>query len=117
MQPTSFHAKAQEEFRPAPSLLSTNQTKVGAAKSIPLAAPCVGVAVTSDGDVPKEVGIDRSALSGMGFEGNLGQTQMLRPGKGPTFVAFGVGPHAEVDAAKLRDGAAAFARAAESYEQ
>ncbi len=116
MLQTSFHAEAQKDFDPAPSLASANKTKIVTAKAIPAGAPCIGVPVTTDGDIPKELGIDRTALTAMGFEGKVGQT-LLYPAQGTTLIAFGIGPRAEVDAAKLRDGAATFANAGEAYEQ
>src|SRR4051812_8531650 len=89
MLQTSFHAKAQKDFDPAPSLASANKTKIVAAKSIPAGTPCIGVPVASDGDIPKQLGIDRKALAAMGFEGKAGQT-LLYPAQGTTFIAFGV---------------------------
>src|SRR5690606_12550178 len=84
---------------------------------VPASATCVGIPVSTDGDVPKELGLDRSALSAARFEGKTGQTLTVPRTKGPMLVAVGVGPRAEIDGARLRDAAAAFARAAEGHEQ
>src|SRR5690606_17431242 len=106
----------QQKFDPAPSLQPASKTKLVAATSIPAAATCVGIPVSTQGDVPKELGLDRVALGATGFEGKLGQTQVVPRTKGPMLVAIGVGARDEIDAAKLRDAAAAFARMAEAHE-
>lgn len=113
----SLHAQAQQQFDPAPSLQDARKTKLVAATSVPASATCVGLPVSSDGDVPKELGLDRAALSAARFEGKAGQTLTVPRTKGPMLVAVGVGPRAEIDGAKLRDAAAAFARAAEGHER
>ncbi len=112
----SFHAEAQQKFDPAPSLQAESKAKLSAGTSVPEAATCVGIPVSTHGDVPKELGLDRAALAATGFEGKLGQTQVVPRAKGPMLVAVGVGARAEIDAAKLRDAAAAFARMATAHE-
>jgi len=61
------------------------------------------------GAVPKELGLDRKTLTALGFEGKAGQVLVLA--KEPPAVAVGIGNVGTVDAARLRDAAAAFARA------
>jgi leucyl aminopeptidase len=69
------------------------------------------------GDLPADLDLDRSSLSAAGFAGKLGQTLVL-PGPGAsTRVLIGVGDLSTVDADKLRDAAAAFARATESHSE
>ncbi len=113
----TLHAEAQQKFDPAPSLKTTTTTKLAASTSLPDSATCVGIPVSTDGDIPKELGLDRAALAATGFQGKVGQTQSVPRAKGPTLVAVGLGPRAELDAAKLRDAAAAFAKAAEAHER
>ncbi len=106
----SLHASVQADFNPAPSMAKPAITKVGVAPSIPKGAGGVGFPVGVDGDVPRELGIDRAALSAAGFEGKIGQTLIIPRSGGPILVAVGIGKRAELDAAKLRDAAAAFGR-------
>lgn len=68
----------------------------------------VGVGVTSDGDVPTEIGLSRDELTRWGFRGKPGQTLPL-PGSGA--VAVGLGAAADVTVATVRDAAAVHARA------
>lgn len=68
----------------------------------------VGVAVTSDGDVPDRLGLSRDELTRWGFAGKPGQTLLL---PGTAAVAVGVGPAADVTANGLRDAAGVLARA------
>ena len=76
------------------------------------------VAVASDGPVPREAGMSRDALAALGFEAGASQTLVLPPttATGPVRVFVGVGPAAKVDAALLRNAAAASARAAQRHE-
>ena len=96
---------------PAPSLTESSKTTVTVARSVPSIATAIGIAVGSKGAVPRQIGLDRDALAAAGFEGKQGQTLVI-PKDGKTVViAVGVGD-AGLDVAKLRDAAAAFARAA-----
>jgi leucyl aminopeptidase len=85
---------------------------VTAAAAVPDEAAAVGVPVAAAGDVPAELGIDRDRLGGAGFTGAAGVTLVVPSPGGPTPVAVGIGHGTELDAAGLRDAAAAFARAA-----
>jgi leucyl aminopeptidase len=111
----SLHASVQADADPAPSLDKAATTKAGAATSVPKGAGAVGIPVGSDGDVPKDLGFDRAALEAAGFEGKVGQTLVIPKTGGPITIAIGVGKLGEVDAAKLRDAAAAFARAGRKH--
>ena len=78
---------------------------------MPSSATAVGIAVGSKGAVPRQIGLDRDALAAAGFEGKQGQTLVIPKEGKSVVIAVGVGD-AGLDVAKLRDAAAAFARAA-----
>jgi leucyl aminopeptidase len=103
--------KNRAGMHPAPSLEYASKIKVGIARAAPTSATAVGVAVGSKGAVPRQLGFDREALLAAGFEGKLGQTLVIPKDKNSIIVAIGIGD-AGLDAAKLRDAAASFARAA-----
>jgi leucyl aminopeptidase len=117
MQHASHFAKAQAKIDPVPSLEKRARTKLIVSKKVPNEATCVGVPVASDGEVPSELGLDRQALSQVGFEGKLGQTLAVPQKGGPTLIAVGIGPRADLHVAALRDASAAFARAAVKHER
>lgn len=98
---------------PYPDTLETSlDIDVSVARNTPRTTDVVGVAVTTEGAVPRQVGLNRAALNDHGFAGKVGQTLVVPRGDGPTMVAVGVGPLDELDPAVLRTAAAAFARAA-----
>jgi len=99
-------------FNPAPSLERAGATAVTVARSTPPTAGAIGVPVGPKGAVPRPLGVDRATLARYGFEGKPGQTFVGPRTDGPTVIAVGVGDAADLDAAGLRDAAAAFARAA-----
>ncbi|RKH91503.1 leucyl aminopeptidase [Corallococcus sp. AB045] len=107
---TSFHSRAQAEFHPAPSIESPEETKLAVAATVPTDAGCVGTFLGADEEV-KAPGLDRAFLKAAGFEGKAGQTLLIPRKEGPPLVAVGLGARAQLDAGKLRDAAAAFARA------
>ncbi|PII82301.1 leucyl aminopeptidase [Leucobacter sp. OLJS4] len=74
----------------------------------------LGVGVTSDGEVPPELGFDRAALADAGFEAKAGSVLVLPQAAGPQLVAVGLGPSEQLTVAVLRDAAAVFARAVSS---
>ena len=61
--------------------------------------------------MPRQLGLDRATLAAGGFEGKVGQTLVVPRKDGPSVVAVGTGDPADLDAAGLRDAAAAFGRA------
>jgi leucyl aminopeptidase len=101
-------------FNPTPSLERT--VAVDVARQAPRGAGAIGIPVATTGAVPRQVGLDRATLKAAGFEAKPGQTVSIPRRDGPTVVAVGVGDPAEVDAAGLRDAAAAFVRAAGKQE-
>ncbi|MBN8468938.1 leucyl aminopeptidase [Corallococcus exiguus] len=107
---TSFHSRAQAGFHPAPSTESPEETKLAVATTVPADAGCVGTFVGADEEV-KAPGLDRAFLKAAGFEGRAGQTLLIPRSGGPPLLVVGVGARAQLDASKLRDAAAAFARA------
>ena len=101
------------EFDPIPSVQQSATVAITvAAARIPTGADCLGIPVGTEGDAPRQLGVDRPTLTASGFEGKVGQTLVLPRMDGPTLVAIGIGDPAKLDAAGVRDAAAAFARAA-----
>ena len=84
------------------------------ARSAPATATAVGYAVGSKGSVPRQLGMNRTALADTGFEGKPGQTLVIPSNEG-TVVAVGIGDAGELDVKGLRDAAAAFARSASKH--
>ena len=97
------------DFDPVPSLRAPTSVTVSTKASPD--APVIGYLVAADGEIPDRVGFDRAALEAAGFEGEVSQTILLPAADGPTTVLVGVGEMAALDADKMRDAAAAFARA------
>lgn len=78
---------------------------------VPADADALAVFVTTDADVPAELGVDRAALERAGFTARPGTALALPAGAGPVQVAVGIGARGEWGIAGVRDAAAAFARA------
>jgi leucyl aminopeptidase len=100
-----------------PSLDAASATTISVSSSVPADATAVALPVGVGGAVPSELGLDRSALAGAGFEGNAGQVLVLPREDGPTLLAVGLGDPSQLNAAALRDAAAAFARASATHER
>jgi leucyl aminopeptidase len=92
--------------------MSEPVVEVGVARTAPRTAEVVGLAVASQGTVPRQLGLGRNALAEHGFTASVGQTLTIPRGDGPTLVAVGIGPPEELDANALRNAAAALTRAA-----
>src|SRR5262245_38891794 len=95
-----------------PSLKASGAVIVDVATSLPSSATAISVPVRAEGAVPDLLGLDRATLATAGFSGDAGQSLLLLRPTGPSLVAVGIGDPAGIDAAKLRDAAAAFARTA-----
>ncbi len=108
--------KDQAKFNPAPSIKRSAGTAIKVARSIPGSADCVGVPVGTNGAVPRDPGLSREKMAASGFDGSIGQALVFPRAEGPTAVAFGIGNPAELDSSRLRDAAAAFARAAGKHK-
>jgi len=104
-------------FEHTPSRHRIRRAAVSVANAVTDGPSAVGVFVPSSGPVPRELGLDRAALTASGLEGKPGQTLTVPTSTGPMMVAVGVGDGAQVDAAELRNAAGAFARAAASHER
>lgn len=99
-------------FDPAPGLGLIQAVVIGAAPGVPSDADAVGAFISTDDDVPAEVGLGRSALSAAGFDGKVGQSLVLPRSDGPPVVVVGVGDAGVIGPDELRDAAGAFALAA-----
>ena len=82
----------------------------------PANAKAVGIPVSSEGALPKEVSLSRATLETLGFTGKVGQTYVVPAEKGAASILIGVGELSKLDTSALRKAAAAFARAAASFE-
>ncbi|RKH47820.1 leucyl aminopeptidase [Corallococcus llansteffanensis] len=111
----TFHAEAVSDFHPAPSVDELEATQIQVSQSLPKGAGSIGIAVGVEGEVPREVGLNRTQLAAAGFEGKVGQALVIPRAAGPAFVVVGIGAEAERDVASLRHAAAAFARAGGHY--
>ena len=111
----SFHAVAVADFHPAPSVDEVTATKISVSKTVPKNAGGIGIPVGVDGDVPKELGLDRATLAAAGFEGKIGQSLVIPRAGAPALIAVGIGAKAERDLTTLRHAAAVFARAGSHY--
>ena len=100
-----------------PSLARTGRTQVSVAASVPASATALVVPVATQGALSSELDVDRGALAAAGFHGKTGQTMVLPRSTGPTLALVGIGDPAGVDAAALRDAAAAFTRASAAHER
>jgi len=99
---------------PVPTFTNAAKTKVNVARAVPAGATAIGVAVGASGTVPRQLGIERAALAAAGFEGKHGQTFVVPRDKNSVMIAIGIG-EGRLDASKLRDAAASFARAASRH--
>ena len=104
-------------FNPTPSIERSGDVVVTVARAVPETVGSLGVPVGEKGAVPRQLGLDRATLVASGFDGKVGQTLVVPRRDGPSVVAVGVGDPATLDAARLRDAAAAFGRAAAKHAQ
>ena len=100
------------KFDPAPSIVQSAKVALHVSDTAPAGAGAFGVPVGLDGTIPEVIGLDRATLAAAGFEGKVGQALLIPRPNAPLAVAVGVGKTEDVDAAVLRDAAAAFARTA-----
>jgi leucyl aminopeptidase len=104
------------DFSPVPS--TTRSTDVTAAERLDESAlDAVAVVVTSDGDLPPDLGadLDRDALKAVGFEAKAGSSLLVPRSSTPVLVLVGAGEADGLDAAALRDAAATAARATATF--
>jgi leucyl aminopeptidase len=102
-------------FDPTPSLRRVGAVQIGIAPVTPKSATVVGLPVAARGTVDETLGVDRKQLKAAGFDATVGSTVVVPGANGGVAVAVGIGESATLDAAGLRNAAAAFARAASSH--
>jgi leucyl aminopeptidase len=102
-------------FNATPSVDLVAGTSVTVAGSPPASATAVGVLVGSEGEGAAELGVEGDRLEAAGFDGAIGSTLVVPGAEGATLVAVGVGEHGKLDAAGLRNAAAAFGRATRKH--
>ena len=85
------------------------------ASKIPVGVAAVGVAVTSEGALPKGISLSRKTLGTLGFAGKVGQTYVVPSEKGPITILVGIGENAKLTTETLRKASAALARAASGF--
>jgi leucyl aminopeptidase len=107
---------APTTFDPVPSRAQPD-VSIGVSGRVPAGAGVVGVPVAASGPVPRQLGVDRATLVASGFDGKVGETLVVPRRGGASVVAVGIGDPATLDAAGLRDAAAAFARAAGKHTE
>lgn len=71
----------------------------------------VGILVTTDGEVPEVLGLDREALVRAGFTADAGTTLLLPAAGSTLLVAVGAGTAKDLDAGRLRNAVAVLMRA------
>ena len=98
-------------FDPVPSVGRIRAVEITVVDDVPGEADAVAFPVDAAGTGAEALGADAAGLTSVGFEGSAGQTHLIA-GDGSVRVAVGIGDAARVDAAALRDAAAAFALAA-----
>ena len=87
------------------------------AKTVPAKVGAIVIPVASSGTVTAGVGLNRSQLQAIGFDGRSGQTCVLPAGaKGAVRVLVGIGNVRDLTPNALRTIAASAARAASKYE-
>lgn len=93
------------------------RTSFSTAKTVPSKVGAVIIPVGATGAIPAGVGLNRSELTAMGFEGKGAQTLVLPAGaRGSVRVLIGVGDVARVTPNSLRTFAAATARVCARFE-
>ena len=104
--------RAVAGFDPIPSRQEAAAVNVDVVAAPPEDATVIGLPVFADGPEPERQDLDRATLEASGFGASIGETLVLPRVDGPTIIEMGLGPHAALDAAALRDAAASVARAA-----
>ena len=94
------------------------RTAFSVSKSVPAKVAAIVIPVAASGPIPSGVGLNRSQLAALGFEGRASQTQTLPPAAGKTAVRvlLGIGEVRDLDTSVLRNVAASAARACARYE-
>lgn len=90
--------------------------KFATATQVPSSAQVVAIPVSTDGAVPKELAVSRKTLTSLGFDGKVGQTNLISSDKGAVAIAVGIGESTKISTETLRKSAAALARAVAKFE-
>ncbi len=104
-------AAVTEPLDVAPSLRSPVEVRVVDHDASLDGVEAVSVPVFAGGEVPDLLGVDHDALSRAGFRPTVGSALPFPASGSPVLVAVGLGDVAAMDAAAVRDAAAAFANA------
>lgn len=107
----AFLGRHSYPLAPSSSQLEGVRVTVAAA---PAPDAVLGVPVVPHGKLPTDANVTWQTLAGCNFQAKPGQTFVL-PRDKATLVLVGLGDAGELDAARLRNAAAAFARATESH--
>jgi leucyl aminopeptidase len=99
-------------FDPVPSIGRIQAVEISVVDDVPGDAEAVAIPVDAAGGGATTLGVAAEALKAVGFDGGPGQTHAVATGDGPLRIGVGLGDAAAVDAAAIRDAAAAFALAA-----
>jgi leucyl aminopeptidase len=108
---------ATVKFTPNPSVERMSVVQVDVATEAPASASAIGVPVGKDTAIPDAIGFDRGRLDSSGFDASVGATLAVPSHEGPTLIAVGTGDAGSLDVSRVRNAAAAFARAAGSHRQ
>lgn len=87
------------------------EVRLDVSADVPTDVDAVALLLADDSQPPAELGLDLDALGRAGFTPTPGSTLALASSQGPVRVVVGLGAREDVDAAAVRDAAAAFARA------
>ena len=93
------------------------RVKVSVASTPEASVPVVGFGCFADKAPAKQLGLGADRLKAAGFLAEPGSVLTLARDDGPVLIAIGLGRSAEVDAARIRDAAAACAGAASVQER
>ena len=85
-------------------------------RSSPKGVDAFAVPVFTDGPVPRSLGLSRSALAAVGFDGSAAQIFQVPSAAGAVVVAVGMGARADLTIHGVRNAAAALARAVARHE-
>ena len=96
-------------------LQPSERVKVSVSATAHPSVTALGIAAPTASEPFKSLGLGRERLGTAGFHGAPGETFIVTRTDGPLFVAAGVGAPDQLDSTRIRDAAAAFARAAASH--
>ena len=94
------------------------RTAFSVSKSVPAKVAAIVIPIAASGPIPSGVGLNRTQLAALGFEGKTSQTHTLTPAAGKTAVRVlvGIGDVRDLNTSVLRNVAASAARACARYE-